>query len=194
MITQSALLDELIKPLLIPSNGFTFPKLIEEFAYISENYVRNKMIEFFEYIDYQFRYSQGRTENYYVKDYKPRTIITMYGEITYHRTIYTNRLTGKRYTYVDERLGIDKRIRYTNDVAAYVTEAYSDENSMIKVGIEAGNLIHCKFSLKDNRIFAIPRQTVSNLMKRVKEIRIRPEDDKRKIEDLYQAIRMIKIQ
>lgn len=185
MITQSELLDELCKPLLIPSDGFTFPKLIEEFSYMGENYIRNKIIEFFEYIDYQFRYSPGRTNNYYVRDYKPRTIITMFGEITYNRTIYTNRITGKRYTYVDERLGIGKRLRYTNDVAAYVAEAYSDENSMIKVGIEVGNLIHSKFSLKDNRIYAIPRQTISNLMKRVKEIRICPENEKKEIDELY---------
>ena len=108
MITQSTLLDELSKPLLIPSNGFTFPKFMEEISYLGENGIRKKIIEFFELVDYQFRYSSGRKETYYVKDYKPRTIITMFGEITYNRTIYTNRITGKRYTYVDERLGIGK--------------------------------------------------------------------------------------
>ena len=56
---------------------------------------------------------------------------------------------------------------------SYVAEAYADENSMIKIGNEVGNLIHAKFSLKDNRDYAIPRQTVYNLMKRSKEIRIK---------------------
>ena len=54
MITQSALLDELSKPLLIPSNGFTFPKLIEEISYLGENYIRKKIIEFFDTGDFNF--------------------------------------------------------------------------------------------------------------------------------------------
>lgn len=185
MIPQSELLDTLSRPLMIPANGSIFPKLIEEFAYMGEAYIREKITEYLAYMDYQFRYCAHRTEKFYVKDYKPRTIITMFGEITYYRTIYWDRHKKCRYTYVDERLGIDKWIRFTNDVAAYVIEAYADENSMIKVGIEIGNLIHCKFSLKDNRIYAIPRQTISNLLKRTKEIRICPLEEKRIVEELY---------
>ena len=77
------------------------------------------------------------------------------------------------YCYVDEKLGISKYIRYTNDVACYAAEAYSDENSMIKIGKELGNIIHAKFSLKDNREYAIPRQTICNLMKKPKKFIIK---------------------
>lgn len=185
MITQSEYLESLIEPFPFPAKGETFPRFMEEVAYLSEAYTRRKIKEYLEYMDYRFRISEKRKERYYVKDYKARTIITMYGEITYYRTIYWDRIKGRRYTYVDERIGIEKWMRYTNDVAAYVAEAYADENSMIKVGIEVGNLIHCKFSLKDNRIYAIPRQTISNLIRRVKEIRIEPTEKKREVEDLY---------
>lgn len=109
----------------------------------------------------------------------------MFGEITYTRTIYKDLINNKNYCYVDEKLGINKRIRYTNDVACYVVEAYSDENSMIKVGNEVGNLIHSKFSLKDNRQFSIPRQTIYNLLKRSKIIRINSLKEKKQLEDLY---------
>lgn len=185
MITQSVLLNDLSLPINQIGCPLTFASLIEEFSYIGENYIRNKIKEYLEYVDYKFRYSSNRTSNYYVKYTKPRTIITMFGEITYTRTIYKDLINNKNYCYVDEKLGINKRIRYTNDVACYVVEAYSDENSMIKVGNEVGNLIHSKFSLKDNRQFSIPRQTIYNLLKRSKIIRINPLKEKKQLEDLY---------
>ena len=76
----------------------------------------------------------------------------MFCEITYRRTIYKDRLSGKIFCYADEKFEIDRYSRYTGDVAAYTAEAYSDENSMIKVGIELGNLIYSKF-LYDTNVF-----------------------------------------
>ena len=109
----------------------------------------------------------------------------MYGEITFRRTQYINLSTKKPYCYVDDKLGIDSRIRYTNDVAAYCFEAYADENSMIKVGKEVGNLIHAKFSLDKNDDYAIPRQTVQRMLKRVKATYIKPLQEKKRVEDIY---------
>ena len=86
---------------------------------------------------------------------------------------------------MDDKLGIDSRIRYTNDVAAYCFEAYADENSMIKVGKEVGNLIHAKFSLDKNDDYAIPRQTIQRMLKRVKATYIKPLQEKKRVEDIY---------
>ena len=180
---------ELIRQLLLPTNeSFSprnFVKYMEDTSTYWENEIRESIKEFLEEMDHRFRNSPNRKERYYVSYTGKRTIITMYGEITYTRTLYKDRLDGSYYCYVDEKLGISKYIRYTNDVACYVVEAYADENSMIKVGIEVGNLIHAKFSLKDNRDYAIPRQTIYNLMKRSKEIRIEPQIDKKVIDDIY---------
>jgi len=185
MITHSKLLDELFLPFDSKGSYKNFPLLIEEFTRINEERIRNEIKEYLEEMDRIFRYSPKRIEKYYVKDTLRRTIITMYGEISYLRTIYTSRFDGKRYCYVDDKLGIEKHIRYTNDVASYVYEAYADENSMIKVGNEIGNLIHSKFSLDDNRSYCIPRQTIYSLIKRVKELRVNPKEEKRKVKDLY---------
>ena len=149
MITQLHDLETLIKDMLLPraskGDAVTFPKLVEAICKLSEDTLRKQFVEYLEKMDREFRYSPGRTQNYYVKNTRERTIVTMYGEITYKRTEYINRSTGEQYCYVDDKLGIDSRIRYTNDVAAYCFEAYADENSMIKVGKEIGNLIHAKF-------------------------------------------------
>lgn len=188
MITQSLLLNDLSLPLNEIGRPLTFAKVIEEFSYKGEQYIREMIKEYLEYVDSVFRYSDSRTSMYYVKYTKTRTIITMFGEITYIRTIYKDLNNNRNFCYVDEKLGIDKRIRYTNDVACYVAEAYSDENSMIKIGNEVGNLIHCKFSLKDNREYSIPRQTIYNLLKRSKQIRINPLKEKTVIDELFMLI------
>ena len=180
---------ELIKQLLLPTNNTfslkNFVKYIEDTSLYWEKEIRQSIKEFLEDMDYRFRNSPNRKQRYYVAYTGSRTIITMYGEITYIRTLYKDRFDCSYYCYVDEKLGINKYIRYTNDVACYATEAYADENSMIKVGIEIGNLIYSKFSLKDNRDHALPRQTIYNLMKRSKEIRIKPLIEKKIVDDIY---------
>lgn len=189
MITQLHDLETLIKDMLLPraskGDAVTFPKLVEAICKLSEDTLRKQFVEYLEKMDREFRYSPGRTQNYYVKNTRERTIVTMYGEITYKRTEYINRSTGEQYCYVDDKLGIDSRIRYTNDVAAYCFEAYADENSMIKVGKEIGNLIHAKFSLDKNSDYAIPRQTVWKMLKRVKATYIKPLTEKKKVKDIY---------
>lgn len=151
----------------------------------TEEEIRNQLVEYLEEMDRKFRYSEDRLNKYYVKNTRKRTLITMYGEITFRRTQYINLSTKKPYCYIDDKLGIDSRIRYTNDVAAYCMEAYADENSMIKVGKEVGNLIHAKFSLDKNDDYAIPRQTVQRMLKRVKATYIKPLQEKKRVEDIY---------
>lgn len=186
MISHRNDVQDLILPLNLPGDPLTFARLIEDFSFNGEKMIREEIIAFLEKMDEDFRNSPDRTKDYYVNNTRERTIVTMYGEITYKRTIYKDRLNNSSYCYVDEKLGIKRYTRYTNDVAAYAAEAYSDENSMIKVGIELGNLIYAKFSLCDNRIHALPRQTIYNLLSRVKPIRVLPdEENKKKVGSLF---------
>ena len=188
MLPQTDLLRQLLLPNNVSYSPINFVKLMEDISLSYEENIRADIKEYLEDMDYRFRYSPHRKERYYVAYTGPRTIICMYGEITYKRTLYKDRIDGSYYCYVDEKLGIDKYYRYTNDVACYATEAYASDNSMISVGIELGNLIHAKFPLKDNREYAIPRQTIYNLMKRSKEIRINPSIEKKAVEDIYVLI------
>ena len=185
MIPHSREIEDLLLPVNTQGSPYNYARMIEDFSFNGEKMIRDEIKRFLEDMDSNFRKMPGRTESYYVKDTRERTIITMFGEITYRRTVYEDRLNGGTYCYVDEKIGIDKYQRYGDDVASYAAEAYSDENSMIKVGTELGNLIYAKFSLADNRLHAIPRQTVCRLLRRVKEIRIVPEAEKKQIETLY---------
>lgn len=139
-------------------------RLIETVCYNAENLARQSIVSYLEKLDRDFKQSEARKRQYYVKDYLQRTLITMFGQISYYRTIYTDKDTNERYIYVDRKLHIDPYIRYTDDVRAYAYEAYSDENSMIKVGKELGSLIHSKFSLKRNDEYSLSRQTIYNFL------------------------------
>ena len=189
MIPHINNLETYLKDTLLPQaskgDALTWPRLIESMCKKTEEEIRNQLVEYLEEMDRKFRYSEDRLNKYYVKNTRKRTLITMYGEITFRRTQYINLSTKKSYCYVDDKLGIDSRVRYTNDVAAYCFEAYADENSMIKVGKEVGNLIHAKFSLDKNDDYAIPRQTVQRMLKRVKATYIKPLQEKKRVEDIY---------
>jgi len=188
MLPQTCLIKQLLLPTNEVFNPLNFVKFIEDICLYYEKLIREAIKECLERMDLEFKNSPNRKSRYYVAYTGKRTIITMFGEITYIRTLYKDRLDGSYYCYVDEKLGIGKYYRYTNDVACYAAEAYANENSMVKVGEEVGNLIYAKFSLKDNRDFALPRQTIYNLMKRSKEIRINPKTQKKIIDDIYVLI------
>lgn len=179
----STYLNDLLYPLEPKGKVSNFVNLIELISYDVENLARQRIVNYLEKLDMNFKNSDERKRKYYVKDYRSRTIITMFGEITYRRTIYTDKYTGSRYIYVDSKMGIAKYIRYTNDVRAYAYESYADENSMIKVGKELGNLIHCKFSLKRNDEYALSRQTIYNFLN-IKPIHYIPKQ-KRQVDKLY---------
>lgn len=158
-------LHDLLYSFQLKGTVVSWARLIEVMSFNGENLIRKIIKEYLEKMDRNFYESKIRFERYLVKDRLPRTLVTLYGEITYERTVYRSRDTGERYIYVDRKMGIRPYIRYTDDVRTYAYEAYADENSMIKVGKELGNLIHSKFSLKKNDDYAISRQTIHNFLK-----------------------------
>lgn len=129
------------------------------------------LVEAIEKADIEFRNSSNRVQNYYVKQTRPRTIITVLGELTYTRTEYIDRFTGRPYIYIDRKLCLHPKQRYDCCVEAKAKELYADHNSMIKVGKILGEMIYGHFSLKPNRsFFNISRQTIYNLLHRIKKI------------------------
>ena len=170
-------LHDLLYPIQTIGKRVNFVNLIEAVCYNVENLARKTIVAYLEKLDKDFKESKLRKDRYYVKDYRARTLVTMFGEITYSRTIYVDKDSNERYVYVDEKMGIDKYIRYANDVRSYAYEAYADENSMIKVGKELGSLIHCKFSLKKNDEYYLSRQTIFNFLK-MKPVHYSPESKK----------------
>lgn len=86
MIAQSELTKNLSLPINSVGDLSLFPHLIEDVALSARDKLRNDFKEYLEDMDYKFRHSPNRTSRYYVANTSNRTIITMFGEITYKRT------------------------------------------------------------------------------------------------------------
>ena len=126
------------------------------------HYIKNTLEE----VDERFFNSDSRKRNFSVKDKRSRTLITMYGQMTFTRRIYQSKDDGSYYTHVDRKMGLPRYDRYDPTVKARIVEEYADNNSMIKVGETIGELIYSTFSTKKERKnFNISRQTVHNIVK-----------------------------
>lgn len=134
---------------------------------MTQELARKLLIKVIEEMDTAYRESSLRKRYYYVKTTRERTLITMFGMITYKRTIYQDKTTGKTFTYVDRKLGLPRYDRYDPTVKAKVIELFADHNSMIRVGEILGEQIFSSFSTKPERKnFNLSRQTVHNIVKR----------------------------
>lgn len=85
-------------PLLWESNYLNFSSQLIQQLFI--DYLRN--------IDECFFHSDERKNSYYSKDKQPRTLVTLFGTITFTRRRYTNRSTGNSFHYIDYLLGISQ--------------------------------------------------------------------------------------
>ena len=62
--------------------------------------------EFIEAVNLEFKNSEKRKERFYInKSNVKRTIVTIFGEITFHRTLYQD--TNEYYNYIDDVLGLE---------------------------------------------------------------------------------------
>ena len=165
-------LDDYSRPNPSVGSTYDFLAFMETISVYGEEFIRRFIVAFLEKMDLNFRNSQERTKDYYVKQTRSRTIVTMYGEITYLRTEYISRLDGKPYIYVDSKLHLDSRQRYAPDVRAKIYSNYSDSKSMAEVGRNVGDMIVAKYHNGDPKDFAIPRQSVQRMLKDTKEVRI----------------------
>lgn len=138
-----------------------------------------------EQMDRTFRLSAGRTERYYIAQTRPRTIDTLIGTVTYMRTEYRDRSTRKPFIYVDEKIGLLRRMRYDACIQARAYELYSNHNSMAKVGEIIGQQIH-SFSLKNGiKLQAISRQEIWKMINRFAYIRTKPSESDETPDTLY---------
>ncbi len=164
-----------------------------DYGYLMQNvsswmycFLRKVFVSVIEKADMEFRNSQDRIHRFYVKQTRPRTIITIFGEITFTRTEYQRRDTGESYCYIDRKLSLLPRQRYDCLVEAKAKELYADHNSMIKTGKILGEQINSFFSLDPNRkFFHIPRQTIYNLLHRRGKILLQPATVKYTPDTLY---------
>lgn len=171
-------LSDYTLPITRVGSTYDFLAFMEIISRQSEEFVRELIKALIEKMDLDFRNSPLRKERYYVKQTRQRSILTMYGLITFKRTEYIDRITNDSFIYIDNKLHIESRIRYAPDIRAKIYSNYGDCKSMTEVGRNIGDSIEAKYHNGDPCTYAIPRQTVQRILKSVKEVRILSETKK----------------
>lgn len=123
---------------------------------------RESLVSIFEAMDKSFKQSIDRKKKYDIKSCHPRTIMTIFGEITYTRTFYTSKLNGRNYCYVDRILGLHKYDYFDPYLKASIVD-YSANNSYPKVAKYINDLIGNRIKIKSSFNY-ISRQTVRNII------------------------------
>lgn len=149
------------------------------------NMIRKSISSSFELIDLEYKNSLRRKESYYTKGLYPRTIMTLFGEITFYREYYVPKdRNTDGFFYLDELFHLPKRDYYDPMIKALIVEK-SAEYSYIQSGKLVGDMIGTKFkSLYDSRLSQISRQTVRNIILNA-DMDYVYEEPKESIETLY---------
>lgn len=123
---------------------------------------KNSLVTIFEYIDKSFSNSIERKHKYHIKAHLPRTILTVFGEITFTRTFYTDRNNHGSFCYLDRFLGLKKHDYFDPYIKATIIE-YSANNPIPTVCNMINELIGNRIKL-ESKIKYLNRQTIRNII------------------------------
>jgi len=126
------------------------------------NIAKNSLVTIFESIDKSYSNSIERKHKYHIKAHLPRTILTIFGEITFTRTFYTDRNNKGSFCYLDRFLGLKKHDYFDPYIKATIVE-YSANNSIPTVCNMINELIGNRIKL-ENKIKYLNRQTIRNII------------------------------
>ena len=124
--------------------------------------IKDSFVLFIKELDDNYKHSLERKRKYHVKSYSPRTVLTIFGEITFFRTFYKSKLNGKCFCYVDRLLGLPKYDYFDLYIKAEVLSVVSD-NNYSKTARHINSLIGNRISL-DNTTSFMSRQSVKNII------------------------------
>ena len=123
---------------------------------------KKSLITIFKAIDLSYKNSLDRKRKYHIKAYMSRTILTIFGEITFVRTFYSDKNGKDSFCYLDRFLGLKKYDYFDPYIKATIVE-YSANNSVPTVCKMVNDLIGNRISL-ENKIKYLNRQTVRNII------------------------------
>lgn len=146
-------------------NNLTIHRYIDSFLNIQKeinDMVVELIIDFISLIDNAYKASDERKKEYYInKSNVSRTIFTIYGEITFERTLYRSKKNNKHYySFVDNVLGIESYNLYDPIVRGIsISDAvnYTATNASYHSSLDTLNILD---SLNRNCIPIISRQSI----------------------------------
>ena len=185
------ILDICSKNLIISNITLKFKNelfsLFEKFLYHPSNFIPSIMmslqktmndvtLQFLSYIfkaiDDYFKNSKERKKNFYInKSNIDRTLITIFGELTFSRTLYQNKFTGEYYFYLDDILQLESYKNYDPVVQALMIRDAALTNPNHSSYHSSLNSFHLE-DLYSNTSVPIPKSTLYYYKKNVKILEI----------------------
>ncbi len=83
---------------------------------------KHALTAYLEQLDYVFKHKPNRSSRYHIKKYETRYLVTIFGTVTFKRTVYLDCHTGQYYTPVDRQLGLVKNNIYDPFINALILE------------------------------------------------------------------------
>lgn len=123
------------------------------------NFITNVIKMYFEYIDDIFFNSSYRRNFCESKGFYNRTILTLFGEVTYRRRYYYDKKYNDRFFFTDFFLNLPKRKYFDPFVCSEICNE-SSQNSYSK----AGRIVSDKIGHRINNLFNIPRASSRNIV------------------------------
>lgn len=129
------------------------------------NIAKNSLISIFESVDKSYCNSPERKKKYHIKAHHSRTILTIFGEITFTRTFYSDRFNHGSFCYLDRFLGLKKHDYFDPYIKATIIE-YAANNSIPTVCSMVNDLIGNRMKLNnlDIKVKYLNRQTARNVI------------------------------
>ena len=146
-------------------NGFSvnnYINLLSSFDNNMSSFLCSALINLLEEFDKSFSNSSERKRKYHIKYKTSRTILTIFGEISYSRTFYKSKLNGKCFCYVDRLLGLKKYDYFDPFIKAEILDYVSDHNysqTAYHINSLIGNRISTNLKLS-----YLSRQTIRNIV------------------------------
>ena len=150
-------LHSLIDDFHLNKNKNRYPNLFILFQELINSFSCSFFQSFFEALDHQFKHSKERKDKYVInKSNIQRTIITIFGSITFQRTLYQNKVTGEYY--LDDLLGLEAYQNYDPLVRAILVQDSVLTNPNHSSQFSSLNALNLKESLLGS--ISIPKQTI----------------------------------
>lgn len=144
------------------------------------SFMVNVIKSYFEYIDNIFFYTSYRRKYCTSKGFYHRTILTMFGEITFKRRYYYDKKEKERFYFTDYFLNIPKRKYFDPFICANICEEASSSSYS-----KSGEIVANKIGKRIDNNFYISRASARNIVMKFNIYNDNYEENKRRIEKLY---------
>jgi hypothetical protein len=125
------------------------------------NIAKESLITIFEAIDKSYKDSNNRKNKYHIKAHHTRNLMTIFGEITFKRTFYSDKNNKGSFCYLDWFLGLNKYDYFDPYIKALVID-YSTKYSFQKTGYLISEMIGNRLELSKECFLS--RQMVRNII------------------------------